>query len=268
MKISCIYKITNLVNGKVYIGQTTNYNKRRTSHFAYLRNNTHANEHLQKAFNKYGEDKFVIEIVKECKPEELDFWEINYINTYKACNKKYGYNLINGGQVYRHHSSETRKKISEKLKGRKFSEEHKNRIKIANNNKIYTPFQKEMMKIKQIETRKKRQTGCGEKNGNAVISDRKAEELLLEVLSLKKVIVRDLAQKYNVNESIVYNLIGNVSYKHILQEHRKEIKAKHKNYNLEKQQEALKLLNEGYSQNQIAHMLHISRNTIKKLISD
>ena len=117
------------------------------------------------------------------------------------------------------------------------------------------------------QTKLERKIGCGEKNGNAIISDENATKLLLEVLETKKVVVKELAKKYKVTESIVYNLIGNISYTNILPEHREEIKNKHKEYNKEKQQKALELLSKGYSQNQIAKELKISRNTIRKLIS-
>ena len=56
MKIVGIYKITNLIDGKVYIGQTVNYNKRKKRHLSSLENGNHHNEHLQRAFDKYGRD--------------------------------------------------------------------------------------------------------------------------------------------------------------------------------------------------------------------
>ena len=64
MRISCIYKITNLIDGKVYIGQTINYNRRKANHFRKLELGTHANVHLQRAYDKYGRDSFKIEIIE------------------------------------------------------------------------------------------------------------------------------------------------------------------------------------------------------------
>ena len=267
MRISCIYKITNLIDDKVYIGQTTNYRKRKTTHFAHLRRNAHCNEHLQRAFNKYGEENFAIEIIKECGANDLDYWEIYFINKFKACDKRYGYNLIDGGQKYRHHTKEVRAKISKRLKGKPFTKEHKNNLAKANHLRVISQEQQDEMTRKMRETKLKMEIGCGEKNGNAIISDEKAQELLLEALQLQEVIVKDLAQKYSVSEQIVYNLIENKSYKNIIPEFREQIKNKKKNYNRQKQQQALELLKQGYSQNQIAHTLKISRNTIRKLIS-
>ena len=70
MKIG-IYRIRNLINNKVYIGSTKNMKVRWAKHKALLRHNKHQNTHLQSAWNKYGEDAFVFEVIEECKTEDL-----------------------------------------------------------------------------------------------------------------------------------------------------------------------------------------------------
>ena len=70
MKIG-IYRIRNLINNKVYIGSTKNMKLRWAKHKALLRHNKHQNTHLQSAWNKYGEDAFVFEVIEECKTEDL-----------------------------------------------------------------------------------------------------------------------------------------------------------------------------------------------------
>ena len=93
MKIVGIYKITNILDKKIYIGQTVNYRKRKTSHLNSLKNGNHHNEHLQRAFVKYGEGAFKIELVKECTIEELDETEKHYIKELDACNHDKGYKI-------------------------------------------------------------------------------------------------------------------------------------------------------------------------------
>ena len=64
-----IYKITNTANGKVYIGSSVDVRSRFNSHRSDLRQNKHGNQHLQKAWNLYGEECFFFEIIEECSPD-------------------------------------------------------------------------------------------------------------------------------------------------------------------------------------------------------
>ncbi len=61
---SGIYKITCLVNGKIYIGSTFNLSSRRAVHFSALKNKKHVNRHLQNAYNKYGGENFTFEYLE------------------------------------------------------------------------------------------------------------------------------------------------------------------------------------------------------------
>lgn len=65
MKAPVIYKIRNVVNGKFYVGSTKDTRERFRTHRTRLRKNTHHSKHLQAAWNKYGEECFVFEIVEE-----------------------------------------------------------------------------------------------------------------------------------------------------------------------------------------------------------
>lgn len=87
-----IYKITNLINNRIYIGQSTNIQSRWEEHKFYS-----SNEHtaLQAAFKKYGVSNFSFEVIEECSKEQLDEREIYWIKFYDSYNN--GYNLTKGG---------------------------------------------------------------------------------------------------------------------------------------------------------------------------
>ena len=103
-----IYKIENKVNGKCYIGQSINIKRRWEIHRSELKNNTHYNQYLQKAWNKYGENNFNFSIIEECDHNKLDeremFWVKQY-NSYANAVNSNGYNLTIGGDGFRQDTS-------------------------------------------------------------------------------------------------------------------------------------------------------------------
>jgi group I intron endonuclease len=82
--VSGIYRITCTANGKFYIGSAVNLRRRRNAHFRHLRRKTHANPKLQNAWNKYGEDSFIIEVLEFVLiPEFLLVREQYWLDTLK-----------------------------------------------------------------------------------------------------------------------------------------------------------------------------------------
>ena len=59
-----IYRIINSSNGKCYVGSSIDINRRRLEHFSTLSHNRHVNNHLQNAYNKYGKDSFIFEVIE------------------------------------------------------------------------------------------------------------------------------------------------------------------------------------------------------------
>lgn len=96
---SGIYMIENTVSGMRYIGQSDNISKRWAQHRSDLRGNRHDNDHLQKAFNKYGEGAFVFRVLEEVPVKDLDAAEIRWIECYDTY--KNGYNMTKGGEATR-----------------------------------------------------------------------------------------------------------------------------------------------------------------------
>jgi group I intron endonuclease len=130
-----IYKTTNLVNGKIYIGQTIGDRP----------NYIGSGKLLKAAINKYGKENFKREILEYCdNVDHMNEREVIWIARYDSTNQKIGYNLEHGGNGKgkvneetkkkmrgRKVSEETIKKMSEAQKGRKVSEEHRKKLSEA-----------------------------------------------------------------------------------------------------------------------------------------
>lgn len=119
MKKGTIYKITTKHNGLVYVGQTVQSLRRRwRSHLSHFYLNTHHNELLQKVFDKYGEDDFVVEVLDTCDVSELDEKERYWISYYDATNREKGYNFESGGNKLKKHSENTVQKMKISQRGK------------------------------------------------------------------------------------------------------------------------------------------------------
>lgn len=113
-----IYIIRNLINNKVYVGQTKNVYKRLVHHKHELNNNKHSNSHLQRAINKYKIENFDFSVLEYCKNEELTDKEKYYLNK----NNVY-YNIRDASDSVIHNTrkeitEETRKLLSKANKGK------------------------------------------------------------------------------------------------------------------------------------------------------
>ena len=187
-KYGIIYKITNKINGKCYIGQTKRSFKERYStigegiervynHHKRLKdNNKIYNSHLLGAIKKYGFDSFEVneELDIAYSKEELDNKEIYYIEKFDSF--KNGYNNNIGGNGNRglfgeknsfygkHHSEETKKRLREMNLGKHHSEEA--RMKMSQKNCLYWKGKhlSEETKRKISETKKRTGSAKGEKN--------------------------------------------------------------------------------------------------------
>ena len=139
-KIAGIYSLTNKTTGKRYIGQTVYLNGRKGDHLLNLRRNQHNNDYLQKAFNKYGEEDFIFEVLevvpklengandKDKLTEREQYW----MDYYKAYDRDYGYNINPSASINpmqgKTHTDEAKAKMSEAAKGRVLSEDNKQKL--------------------------------------------------------------------------------------------------------------------------------------------
>ena len=109
-----VYAIRNVVNGKMYIGSTTNsFMERWQCHKKRLRHGEHHSPHLQSSWERYGEKNFSFEIIEITSPERAKEREGYYIHFYKTLDPNYGYNVaevdLNGNTKT---SESTKKKLS------------------------------------------------------------------------------------------------------------------------------------------------------------
>lgn len=150
--MSGIYYIKNLINNKVYIGSATDFNIRSNRHKQDLNKNIHHSIHLQRAWNKYGPENFIFEIIDTVNSkEELIPIEQAYLDFFNSNNRKYGYNICKFAgsslgfkhtdeaknkmsknhakyMLGRKHTKESKKKMSEGLRGRRVSKETKEKM--------------------------------------------------------------------------------------------------------------------------------------------
>ena len=112
---SGIYCITNVLNGKRYIGSSVDIGRRFRRHKSCLKNGLHPNNHLQSAWNKYGESNFDFSVIMECPEKEVLFYEQFYISSLKS---EYNKAPVAGNMLGFRHSESSRKKMSESHKGK------------------------------------------------------------------------------------------------------------------------------------------------------
>jgi group I intron endonuclease len=116
-KLSGIYKITNSLNNKCYIGSAVNIKVRLHRHLYELNKQIHRNKYLQKSFNKNGSKVFDVEILELF--EKIDYQELlniekTYILYFNSINK--GYNLMLDNSSFFKNLNKSEKHIEENIK--------------------------------------------------------------------------------------------------------------------------------------------------------
>lgn len=137
-----VYKITNLVNGKVYIGASKNIERRWGNHRGSVKSPIHSD------LEAYGIENFKFEVLLECPEDMLCQWERDMIALYDADDPEKGYNnpkdrpySLKNSESHRGRSlsKETRCKVSEALRGHTVSKETRCKVSESNRGKHSTP---------------------------------------------------------------------------------------------------------------------------------
>jgi len=185
-----IYKITS-PNGKVYIGQSINI-ERRFRHYKILRCKDQVK--IYNSLLKYGVDAHIFEVLELCDTEQLNNRERHYQDLYDSVAN--GLNLLyvksehfNGG-----HSDESKKKISDSLKGRTFTDEHKYKIGLSNSRRIKSPETIEKHRLAGLGRKASAETK--EKQRQSRLGSKRSEETKKKMSeSAKKVIKKPISEE-------------------------------------------------------------------------
>lgn len=206
---SGIYIIHNTITKKVYIGSATDLYSRKNTHFYQLRHNKHHNKHLQRSWNKYGENVFnfyVTEWVEDkSKLLEIEQFWITLFLTYKP-DGIYNINPKAGSMLGYKFSKEAREKMSKNNSkynlGKHLSDETKKKLSDINVGRKHTDEEKLKMSLAgkgkpKSESFKKNKTG--EKNGRAKLKESDVVDIKIKMLSEKN--LSKIAREFNVGRT-------------------------------------------------------------------
>lgn len=164
-----VYCHTNNLNGKKYIGITSqNSNQRFKNGNGYK-----SNKHFFMSIQKYGWNNFTHEILfKNLSQAEAQEKEIYLISKYNTRNSLYGYNIAPGGEVAcgelnpwfgKHHTEDSKKKMSEARKGIPKTEVHKQKISMSNKGKKFSDESRKKMSLNHADVSGKHNPNFGKK---------------------------------------------------------------------------------------------------------
>jgi group I intron endonuclease len=208
-----IYKTTNLINGKIYIGQDSKNNP----------NYLGSGKILVVAIKKYGKKNFKKEILEKCETkEQLDLKEQYWIVKYNTLDKTIGYNITKGGggtlglktNLGRIFSKEHKFKISENhadVSGEKnpmFGKSHKTSVKEAQRLRMSGTTASENTRKKMSEKRQ------GEQNINSKLTE-------LQVIEIRKLYFEDdlkifeIAKIYAVKPPCIHKIVNFLTWANI-----------------------------------------------------
>lgn len=124
--MAVIYRITNMANNKYYIGSAESFARREWQHKYDLKRGVHKNPRLQAAWNKYGEEMFVFEVIEEV-PEGVNVLQVEDTYLFKIVGNEDCYNINTGAESPRTGiilSDTAKQNISVGRKGKHAGEQH------------------------------------------------------------------------------------------------------------------------------------------------
>jgi group I intron endonuclease len=207
-----IYKTTNLINGKIYVGQDSKNNPK------YLGSGIALNN----AIKKYGKENFKKEILENCiDKKDMDEKEIYWIDKLDARNKDIGYNITKGGDgclgcsnkgiIFTKEHKDNISKNHHDVSGENnpmFGKTHSDAVKLKLKNINLGKKASEKTKAKMSEKRK------GEKNSKAKLTEQQVL-MIRDLYFVNGVSQKDLAIKFQVQDACVFKIVTYRTWKHI-----------------------------------------------------
>jgi group I intron endonuclease len=167
--MSGVYSIYNRITRKRYVGSTSrNLMERAKAHRDCLNGNRHPNIHLQRSWNKYGEDAFTFFVLKMCPPEDCIRLEQRWIDVFDTYKNGYNRCPTAGSRRGTKHSDVTKEKIAATKRGKKASPETKAKMSAIRKGRPRSAHHNEVMKIVHWSKGPKAKE-IAEKIGNAQI---------------------------------------------------------------------------------------------------
>lgn len=204
-----IYSVINLINGKVYVGQTKDFANRKAGHLYAARKG--AQQPLYRAIRKYGRENFSFVIVEECDDDQVDDRERHWVSHFDSFNSCKGYNLTSGGESKKEFSKESREKIRQKALVRSpASEETRRKIGDATRGKPNLHFRE--MRAKQVGSNNPMHGRTGERHPRSKLTQAQADEIRQRQLGVFET-VTDLAVEFGVSRLTVRRIRNNEIYK-------------------------------------------------------
>lgn len=204
-----IYKSTNLVNGKCYIGLTTkSLDERKRQHIKDA-STSRTGMVFHRAMRKYGFNNFLWEVVDSAETEvelkEKEIYWIAFYNSYVNADNSNGYNSTFGGDGINGYkiSEETRKKFSDLGKVRIFTDETRQKMSSSRKGKKHS----EDTKQKMSEWQK------GENCPSAKLTE--DEVLQIKELIKNKMSITDIAKKFNVSRGAIKGIKTGSTWSHV-----------------------------------------------------
>ena len=208
---SGIYKITNKITSKIYIGSSIDVRRRIMKHKSLLRRGKHHSKYLQNSWDKYGEEAFVFEKILEVKDKTrlLEF-EQEFINDLEP---EFNMCPTAGNRLGFKFSEETKSLLAEKsrgnknFKGRKHSEGTREKMRKAHLGKKMSAEAREKMRVanlgrKRPESDKKKISETMKKQKwRRAIDDEKILEIREKLANGQS--QRSLAKEYGVDRGVI-----------------------------------------------------------------